>query len=489
MSIQDIRLRNYINGKFQESRGSQYKSVINPATLEKISEVPFSTREDTKEAIESAYEAFKTWSETPITERLKYLFRMREAILSHENEIARLITQEHGKTLSEAKGELRRALDNIEASIGGVYKIMGKNNLDIAKDIDEELINEPLGVFASIIPFNFPVMIPFWFLPYAIITGNTIIIKPSPRTPNSFTQVMKIIHEEVKIPAGVINLIHGDKEVVDTLLEDNRVKGITFVGTTQIAKYVYEKGASYGKRVIAQASAKNFVVIMPDADLSKAIPNTVEAFYGNAGQRCLAAANLVVFKENHERVLKAFINEAKNYTLGYGLDEGVNMGPMNSKDGKDRALNYIEKGISEGGKLVLDGRQFRIKGNYPETNFLAPSVFDDVQPSMTIAQEEIFGPVASVIETNNIDEAIEIINKSKYGNAASIFTSNGKHARQFKKYVKAGNIGVNIGIAQPIAWYPFAGMKDSHFGDLHGQGGDDYIHFFTDRKVIISRWW
>ncbi|TRM81173.1 methylmalonate-semialdehyde dehydrogenase (CoA acylating), partial [Sulfolobus sp. F3] len=234
---------------------------------------------------------------------------------------------------------------------------------------------------------------------------------------------------------------------------------------------------------------KNFVVIMPDADLSKAIPNTVEAFYGNAGQRCLAAANLVVFKENHERVLKAFINEAKNYTLGYGLDEGVNMGPMNSKDGKDRALNYIEKGISEGGKLVLDGRQFRIKGNYPETNFLAPSVFDDVQPSMTIAQEEIFGPVASVIETNNIDEAIEIINKSKYGNAASIFTSNGKHARQFKKYVKAGNIGVNIGIAQPIAWYPFAGMKDSHFGDLHGQGGDDYIHFFTDRKVIISRWW
>lgn len=489
MLFQDLRLKNYINGSFKESNTTQYKQVINPATLEKISEVPFSTKEDTKDAIESSYEAFKEWSEVPITERIKYLFRIREAIISHQDEIATLITQEHGKTLSEAKGEIRRALDNIEASIGGIYKMMGKNNLDISQGIDEELINEPLGVFASIIPFNFPVMIPFWFLPYAIITGNTIIVKPSPRTPTSFTLVMKILHNEVKLPAGVINLVHGDKEVVDALLEDKIVKGVTFVGTTQIAKYVYEKGASHGKRVIAQASAKNFVVIMPDADLSKSIPNVVEAFYGNAGQRCLAAANLVTLEENHKKVLDAFVEETRKIVLGYGLDDGVTMGPMNGKDGKDRVLSYISKGISEGARLILDGRNFRIKGNYPLDNFIGPSIFDNVSPSMLIAQDEIFGPVASVITVSNIDEAIDVINKSKFGNAASIFTNNGRDARMFKKYVKAGNIGINIGIAQPIAWYPFAGMKDSHFGDLHGQGGEDYIYFFTDRKVVISRWW
>lgn len=489
MVIGDIRLKNYIGGRFLESKTTLYKPIINPATLEKISEVPLSTNEDTKEAIESANEAFKSWSEVPITERIKYLFRIREVILSHQDEIARLIVQEHGKTLSEAKGELRRALDNIEAAIGAVYHIMGKNNIDITQGVDEELINEPLGVFATITPFNFPVMIPFWFLPYAIVTGNVIIVKPSPRTPNSFHFVMKLIHNEVKLPPGVVNLVHGDKEVVDTLLEDKSVKGITFVGTTQVAKYIYEKGASYGKRVIAQASAKNFILIMPDANLEKAIPNSVEAFYGNAGQRCLAAANLVVFEENHKKVLNSFIEEAKKIILGYGLDDGVTMGPMNSKDGKDRVLSYIDKGISEGAKLVLDGRLFRVKGNYPETNFIGPSVFDEVQPTMIIAQEEIFGPVASIIKVNSFDEAIDIINKSKYGNAASIFTSNGKWARLFKKYVKAGNIGINVGIAQPMAWYPFAGMKESHFGDLHGQGGDDYIYFFTDRKVVISRWW
>jgi len=485
----DLRLKNYVNGRFVESRATQYKDVINPATLEKVTEVSFSTKEDVKEAVESSYEAFKSWSEIPITERIKYLFRMRESIIVHQDEIARFIVQEHGKTLSEAKGEIRRALDNIEASVAAVYHIMGKNNVDISKGLDEELINEPLGVFASIIPFNFPVMIPFWFLPYAIATGNTIIIKPSPRTPMSFTLVMKIFHKEVKLPPGVVNLVHGDKEAVDALLEHKLIRGVTFVGTTQIAKYVYEKGAAFGKRVIAQASAKNFVLVMPDANLQMSIPNIVESFYGNAGQRCLAAANLVVLKENYRKVLNWFIEEAKNYVLGYGLDEGVTMGPMNSKEGKARVLSYLSKGLEEGAKLVLDGRTFKVKGSYPEDNFIGPSVFDNVSPSMEIAQEEIFGPVASVIEVSSFEEAIDVINSSRYGNAASIFTSSGKYARLFKKYVKAGNIGINVGVAQPIAWYPFAGMKESHFGDLHGQGGQDYIYFFTDRKVVISRWW
>lgn len=483
------KLRNFINGKFQESSSSEVRNVINPATLEKIAEVPLSIREEVELTIREAERAFEKWKEVPITERIKYIARMRELLLKHSEEISRIITQEHGKVIHEARKEVKRAIENIEAAIASVYHMMGRNNMDIATGVDEEYIREPLGVFVVITPFNFPAMIPFWFIPYAIVTGNTVIVKPSPRTPVTLSYIIHILSEEkLGLPPGVLNLINGGKEVVDTIIENPVVRGISFVGSTPIAKYVYGKGARYGKRVQAQASAKNFIVVMPDADLEKTIPALVGSFFGDTGQRCLAGANLIVFPENHKEVVEKFKEQARRLILGYGLDESVTMGPLNSKEAKERVVNYITRGIEEGAKLILDGRRFHVKGGWLDDCFLGASIFDNVTPDMTIAREEIFGPVASVLEAKDFDEAINLINRSDYGNAASIFTNSGKWARLFKKYVKAGNIGINIGIPAPVAWYPFGGMKDSFFGDLHGQGGDDFVYFFTERKIIITRW-
>jgi len=480
------KIKNFVDGEYVEPEGNEKYDVYNPAFGEIIAKVSEAKRDEIDQAIDLAYDAQKIWSMVPVTDRIKYLFKLENLMWENIDRIAEITTIEHGKTFEESKGDAIRAIQNVESAAAATYHIMGRNNKNIARDIDEELIREPIGVFAIISPFNFPLMIPFWFLPYAIALGNTVIVKPSEKTPMSMEFAMDLI-KKAGIPKNVVQLVNGGSEAVNYILENERVNGISFVGSTPVAEYVYKKGTSLGKRVQAGASAKNFVLVMPDADLDANIKNIIGSFYGNAGERCLAGAVLVTFPENHNRVLKIFENEARKLKIGYGLEKDVDMGPLIRKDHLERVKGYIEIGEKEGARIVLDGRSYRNE-SYPNGFFLGPTILDNVTSDMTVAKEEIFGPVASFLTAQNFDDAIEIINKSKYGNASSIYTKSGKYAREYVQRVKAGNIGVNIGIAAPISFYPFAGMKKSFFGDLHPQGGIDHILFFTDSKVVITKW-
>ncbi len=436
--------------------------------------------------MDAAQRAFEKWSRVPVTERIKVLFRLEGLLTEHLDELAATITREHGKTLSEAKGEVVRAIENVEAAAASVYHAMGKNNLGISRGIDEDLYRVPVGVFAVVCPFNFPLMVPFWFIPYAVGLGNTVVVKPSEKTPVTMNIVTRLL-DEAGVPPGVVNLVNGGSKTVDALLDSPSVKGVSFVGSTGVARQIYVRAASNHKRVQAGASAKNFELVMPDADLRVAIPSLISSFFGNAGERCLAGSVLVTLPENHDRVVRLFSEAASKLRLGYGLDQNVDMGPLIRRDHLERVKHYIEVGVSEGAKLLVDGRNTRVEA-YPNGFFLGPTVFDHVSLDMTICREEIFGPVASIVTANDFDEAIQMINSSRYGNAATIFTSSGHYAREFVSRVEAGNVGVNIGVAAPIAFYPFGGMKDSFFGDLHAQGGEDHVHFYTDPKVVISRW-
>ncbi|MEM4588774.1 MAG: CoA-acylating methylmalonate-semialdehyde dehydrogenase [Thermoplasmata archaeon] len=479
------KIMNFVNGDYIKPENDGKYPVYNPAFGEIIAEVSEAKREDVNMAIDLAHDAYVKWSHIPVVERIKYLFKLENLMWENLNELAEITTNEHGKTFEESKGDVIRAIQNVESAAAATYHIMGNSNKEIANGIDEELIREPIGVFAIISPFNFPLMIPYWFMTYAIALGNTVIIKPSEKTPMSMEKSMELI-KKTGIPPNVVQLINGGKEAVDYILENKKVVGISFVGSTPVADYVYKKGTSMKKRVQAGASAKNFILVMPDADIEKNMKNIISSFFGNAGERCLAGAVLVTFKENHDKVLKEFVREASNLRIGYGMDNDVDMGPLIREEHKKKVIEYIDSGLNEGAKIILDGRGYK-NTKYPKGFFLGPTVFDSVTEDMKIAKEEIFGPVASVVTVNNFDEALEIINKSRYGNASSIYTTSGKYAREYVMSVKAGNVGVNIGVAAPIAFYPFAGMKDSFFGDLHPQGGLDHILFFTDSKVVISR--
>ncbi len=480
------KIMNFIDGKFEEPKRDGKYPVFNPAFGEIIGEVSEADREEIDRAVDLAYDAFLKWSQVPVPERIKYLFKLENLMWDHIDEIAEITTNEHGKTFDEAKGDTIRAIQNVESAAAATYNIMGNSNKDIANGIDEDLIREPLGVFAIISPFNFPLMIPFWFMPYAIALGNTVIIKPSEKTPMSIEKSMELI-SKAGIPSNVVQVVNGGKEAVDFIIENKKISGISFVGSTPVAEYVYKKGTSMKKRVQAGASAKNFILVMPDANIEKNMKNIIGSFFGNAGERCLAGAVLVTFEENHDVVTRAFVKEASALKIGYGMEKGVEMGPLIREEHRKRVIEYIESGINEGAKLLLDGRQYK-NDKYPKGFFLGPTIFDSVSENMRIAKEEIFGPVASIITVKNFEDAIDMINRSRYGNASSIYTESGGFAREYVKRVKAGNIGVNIGVAAPIAFYPFAGMKDSFFGDLHPQGGLDHILFFTDSKVVISRW-
>lgn len=478
-------LPNYIDGEFRYSESSRRLSIYNPALDEVIGEVPISTRDEISEAIDSAYEAFHSWSSIPITKRVQYLFKIKEALEKHSEEISRVITQNHGKTIHEARGDMRRTIDNVEAAISASYTLAkGEYMQNIAEGIDEYMVREPLGVFVIVTPFNFPTMIPFWFIPYAIVTGNTVVIKPSEITPAPFHYLLEILHRETGLPRGVINVIHGDGSVVEELVRSKKVVGVASVGSSQTAERIYRLAGEHGKRSLNGGGAKNFVVVMPDADLDRYMPTIISSFFGNAGQRCLAGSNLVLVGDIYDKALRAFIDAASKLKLGYGLDESVDMGPLVTRRARDRVIGYIEKGLEEGARLLLDGRKTHVP-EYPRGYFLGPTVFEGVIPDMVIAREEIFGPVASVIRANSLEEAIDMINKSEYGNAAAIFTRSSEAVRRFIHSVEAGNIGVNIGIPAPIAFFPFAGRKRSFYGVLHPQ--IDTIDFFTDKKVIISR--
>ncbi|OGO32536.1 MAG: methylmalonate-semialdehyde dehydrogenase (acylating) [Chloroflexi bacterium RBG_16_56_11] len=484
-----LELKNYIGGRWVKSESGQTVDVKNPATQKTIGKVPMSSRDEVNAAVTAAKEAFPEWRRTPPLVRARYLFRLRELLEEHFEELSRVQTMEHGKTIDESRGETRRGIEMVEVAAGIPSLMMGYNLEDIASGIDEYVIYQPLGVFGHIAPFNFPFMVPLWFSPFALATGNTFVVKPSPRDPISQVKLAELI-EEADIPAGVYNVVHGGADAAVAMLENPDIKGVTFVGTTAIGRdVIYKKCGETGKRAIVQGAAKNFMVIMPDANVAATIPALLTSFFGCTGQRCLSGANLVIIGEDafYRKFLDTFADAVSKIRVGYGLDDSIQMGPMQSVDGKERVLGYIEKGIAEKARLILDGRTPKINGDYPDTCFIGPSIFENVTPDLTIGREEIFGPVSSVMRAKDLDEAIKMINSSRYGNGNAIFTSSGKAAREFQYRVESGNVGINIGITAPMAFFPFGGMKDSFFGVLHGQG-KDAVRFFTESKVVIQRW-
>ena len=458
--------------------------MINPANGEKLACVPLGAKKDLDAAVETAVSAFPKWRRTPPEERIQYLFKLKQLLERHLEELAQICTEENGKTLAESRAELGRTIENVEVACGIPTLMQGYNLEDVAAGIDEMMIRQPLGVVAAITPFNFPAMIPFWFLPYAIACGNTFILKPSERVPLTSQRAFELI-EEIDLPPGVVNLVHGGKAVVDALLEHPQVQAISFVGSTPVAKYVYAKAAVTGKRAQCQGGAKNHVLILPDADLDATTRIVTDSAFGCAGQRCLAISVAVVVGQAQKEFPKALLDAAGSIRVGNGLDPGVQMGPLITRDSKARVAKLIGQGVRDGADLLLDGRN---GGSAPSAgNFLNPTLLDNLPPSSALSHTEIFGPVLSLVRAETLEEGIEIIARNSYGNMASIFTSSGAAARKFRYEVPAGNIGVNIGVAAPMAYFPFSGWRDSFFGTVHGQGRDA-IEFYTHKKVVVERW-
>jgi len=478
-------LENYINGAWTKSTGATQLDVRNPATGEVLAKVPLSTAEDVDAAVRAAQAAFPAWSATPPVQRARYLFKLKALFDEHKEEVAAICTSEHGKTMTESRNDFGRGIENVEHAAGTPTLMMGQSLNDVAHGIDSHTIRQPMGVFGAITPFNFPPMVPLWFLPYAIAAGNTFVLKPSEQVPISQERIFQLIHQ-IGLPPGVVNLVNGGKDVVNALCTHKQVQGVSFVGSTSVARHVYRSCAETGKRVQSLGGAKNFITIMPDAEMDKAIQNAADSAYGCSGQRCLAAAVVLAVGSAYERVREGLVAAAKSVKLGPGDRPGVTMGPVISAAHKEKVLAYIEKGIAEGAKLLVDGRGAKVEG-CPNGFWVGPTIFDDVKPGMAIATEEIFGPVLCIMKAKDLDEAIAIANKSEYGNAASIYTQNGKHARTFQLGIQAGMVGVNIGVAAPMAMFPFGGQKGSFFGDTKAHGATG-IDFYTERKIVITRW-
>ncbi len=480
-----VDILNYVNGAWRKSTATEFVNVINPASGELIARTPISTKADVDAVVQTAAAAFPAWRRTPAGERIQYLFKLKFLLEDHIDELAKLITLENGKTFAEAKAELRRGIENVEVACGIPMMMQGYNLEDITPGVDETLIRQPLGVVAAITPFNFPAMIPFWFLPYAVACGNTFVLKPSERVPLSMRRAMELI-EQTGIPKGVVNVINGGREVVDALCDHPDVRAVSFVGSTPVAKHVYQRSAASGKRMQCQGGAKNHVIVLPDADMDLAKQIISDSAFGCAGQRCLAVSVAVTIGEAQKTFRDAIADAASSIKVGFGLDSGVQMGPVISKDSKQRIESLIATGVSDGAKPIVDGRNTKV-ASYENGNFVKPTILDGVPSSSSLANTEIFGPVLSLIHANSIDEAIEFIRKSPYGNQASLFTTSGAAARKFRYEAPAGNIGINIGVAAPMAYFPFNGWKESFFGILHAQG-KDAVEFYTDSKIVIERW-
>ncbi len=479
------KVKNYINGEWVDSNTTEYGDIWNPATGEKIGQVPYSTAEDVDRAVRAARAAFWEWRATPPLSRARYLFRLKELLEEHFEDVARTLTREQGKAIDESRGEVRRAIENVEHATGVTTMMTGYCLEDIAKDIDCTAERQPLGVFGCVPPFNFPGMVPFWFLPYALVCGNTFVLKPSEQVPMTQTRMMEII-DEINLPPGVVNMVHGSKTVVNAMLDHPDINGMSFVGSTPTAKYIYRRCGETGKRVQALGGAKNCVVVMPDANLEKAMPSLITSFFGCTGQRCLSGSILVPVGDAYEKVKEQFVAAAGKVIVGDGLDSSTQMGPVVSRAARERILGAIDKGLAEGAKLILDGRGIRVPGR-ENGFFLGPCVFDDVKPEMTIAREEIFGPVVSIIRAGDLNEAIELVNSRGFANASCLYTRSGATVREFKYRAKPSMIGINIGIAAPMSFFPFGGAGQSMFGDIKGHGREIF-QFFTDMKVVITRW-
>ncbi|MBS1852948.1 MAG: CoA-acylating methylmalonate-semialdehyde dehydrogenase [Acidobacteria bacterium] len=479
------KVQNYINGQWRDSSATDWLDVINPATAEIIARTPLSDAQEVTEAIELAAAAYPEWRRTPPEDRIQPLFKLKMLLEEHLDDFGRIITQENGKTFAEAKAEMRRAIENVEVACGIPMMMQGYNLEDVARGIDEIMIRQPLGVVAAITPFNFPGMIPFWFLPYAIACGNTLIVKPSERVPLTMKLAFELL-ERTGLPKGVVNLVNGGKAAVDTLLDHPKVRAISFVGSTPIAKYVYARAGENGKRAQCQGGAKNHVIVLPDADMQMATQIISDSAFGCAGQRCLAVSVAVTIGEAQRTFRDAIADSAAKLRVGNGLEEGVQMGPVITSQSKARIESLIGAGEKEGAQVLLDGRGPKIP-KHESGNFVKPTILDNVPANSELAHTEIFGPVLSLVHANDLDEALAFLESSPFGNQASLFTSSGSAARRFRYEAPAGNIGINIGVAAPMAYFPFSGWKDSFFGIMHGQGRDA-IEFYTEKKVVVERW-
>jgi malonate-semialdehyde dehydrogenase (acetylating)/methylmalonate-semialdehyde dehydrogenase len=483
---QPTTIMNYFGGTWQASQSEEKLDIVNPATAKTIGKVPFSSPEEVDLAVNEASAAYQVWRRVPPTERIQYLFRLKDLLEMHFDEIARTITIENGKTIKEAQGEMRRAIENVEVACGIPTMMQGGILEDIAPGIDEYMLRQPLGVVALISPFNFPGMIPFWFLPYALACGNTVVVKPSERTPLTMQKIFRLL-EEAGFDKGIINLVNGGPDTVNAILDHPEIKAISFVGSTPVARHVYSRAAKNGKRVQAQGGAKNPLLIFPDADPEITTQIVADSVFGNAGQRCLAASLVVtVGDEARDSFLPTLTEAAETRSVGYGLEDGIQMGPVITPESKTRIQNLIQKGVDEGANLLVDGREASVEG-YSSGNFLRPTILENLPLAGEVVRTEIFGPVMGLVHVQNIDEAIKFVNQGTYGNMACVFTSSGAVARKFRNEAEAGNIGINIGVAAPMAFFPFSGWKESFFGTLHGQS-NHAVEFYTQTKVVVERW-
>src|ERR1022692_2722362 len=472
----------YINGNWERPAGRTGGTVSNPATGALLAEVPYADESDIDRAVRAAHEAFLLWREVPVVDRVQVLYRYKALLDKHTADLANVLTSENGKTADDARAEVRRAIQMVEMACGMPSLMMGDSLNDVAAGIDCKTIRQPIGVCAGITPFNFPAMVPMWMYPFAIASGNTFVLKPSEKVPLTPTLAAQLLHL-AGLPAGVFNLLHGDRTVVDALLHHPLVKAVSFVGSTPVAKHIYTTAAAEGKRVQALGGAKNHLIVMPDADMPKTVEAIIGSAFGAAGERCLAGSVLVPVGDAAAPLLELLVARTKSLTVGDGSAPGIEMGPLVTGDHCKRVESYVEKGVAEGAIPLVDGRQQKAEAGY----FLGPTIFDHVTPQMTIAREEIFGPVLSVIRVNTLDDAIDLVNACPFGNATAIFTASGKSAREYSSRCQVGMVGINVGVAAPMAFFPFAGWKHSFFGDLHAHG-KDAVSFYTEQKVIMSRW-
>jgi len=485
-------VKNYVNGLWREAENTGYLDVENPSTGEILAKTPLSSRAEVNQAIDAAYEAYKGWMNLPVERRVQPLYKLVDLLRQNEDKISRLLVSEMGKSIPDAIAEMKRIYENVEVACGMPVLQQGDKLIGASFGIDGEVIRLPLGVFAMVAPFNFPAMVPFWFLPYALATGNTYIVKASEQVPLTMQLITEYI-DQCDFPPGVFNLVNGDKIAVETFLESPKVKGVSLVGSSDTCKIIAEKCAKANKRFQAMGSAKNHLVAMPDAKMDEMIRNMISSCYGCAGQRCMASSAIVAVGDDmYKKVCEKFVKASKEVIVANPLDpkvadEQMVMGPVISVKSKKFILEMIEKGIKEGANLALDGRDLVVPG-CEKGHFVGPTVFTDVKPGMDIHNTEIFGPVVVILKADTIDEAINIINEHQYGNGASIYTQNGYWARKFKLDTECGMIGINVGIPAPVAYLPFGGMKKSQYSDIKAQG-KAVINFFTEDKIITERYY
>jgi malonate-semialdehyde dehydrogenase (acetylating)/methylmalonate-semialdehyde dehydrogenase len=478
-------INHWINGRTVDTQPERTGAIYDPATGQQTAQVAYATGEDVDAAVRAARAAFPAWRDTSVVKRARVMFRFLELLQRNRDELARIIASEHGKVVPDAAGEIQRGMEVVEVATGIPHLLKGDFSENVSTEVDCYSIRQPVGVAAGITPFNFPIMVPMWMHPIAIACGNAFVLKPSERDPSVSTRVAEL-YAEAGLPDGVFNVVHGDKVAVDAILDHPGIAAVSFVGSTPIARYIYERGTSHGKRVQALGGAKNHAIVMPDSDMDSAADALVSAAYGSTGQRCMAISTAVAVGKAGDALIDKVLERAERLRTGPGLDPSSDMGPLVTGVARDKVAGLIETGVNEGAKLVLDGRGVRVEG-HEEGFYVGPTLFDEVRPHMEIYKQEIFGPVLIVLRVADIDEAIQMINDNPYGNGTAIFTANGAAARKFQNEVRVGMIGVNIPIPVPMAFYSFGGWKDSLFGDLHVHGPEG-VAFYTRGKVVTSRW-